>query len=84
MNESKEPPAPELDDAPHLPDVLTVQEVAALLRVNRKTVYRAIERRELPGARRIGSTIRVSRDAVLRWLAEGQAGVSLAKKGNAR
>ena|ERR1017187_4277807 len=43
----------------HLPEVLTVDEVAALLRVNRKTVYGAIKRAEIPGVRRIGGTIRV-------------------------
>ena len=67
-----------------LPEVLTVDEVARLRRVNRKTVYAAIQRRELPGARHVGSTIRILRDAVLRWMADSQAGVSLAKKGGAR
>ncbi|MGH7283565.1 MAG: helix-turn-helix domain-containing protein [Polyangiaceae bacterium] len=66
-----------------LPEVLTVNEVARLLRVNRKTVYRAIERGEFPCARRIGNTIRVARDAMLRWL-DGQAGVSPLKKSGAR
>ncbi|MCC7537483.1 MAG: helix-turn-helix domain-containing protein [Deltaproteobacteria bacterium] len=52
--------------------VLTVDEVAALLRLERKTVYAALRRGEIPGARRIGRAIRLSRSAVLRWLAEGQ------------
>ena len=52
--------------------VLTVDELAALLRVDRKTAYEAIQRGEIPGIRRIGKAIRVARDAVLRWLAEGQ------------
>jgi excisionase family DNA binding protein len=55
-----------------LAPVLTVDEVAALLRVERKTVYAAIQRTEIPGVRRIGSVIRISRDAVLDWLAKGQ------------
>jgi excisionase family DNA binding protein len=42
------------------------------LRVNRKTIYAAFSAGEIPGGRRIGGTIRFSRDAVLRWLAEGQ------------
>jgi excisionase family DNA binding protein len=58
------------------PEVLTVDEVAALLRVNRKTVYEAIRRSEFPGARRIGGTIRICRRTVLAWLAEGQPSVS--------
>jgi excisionase family DNA binding protein len=53
------------------PAVLTADELAALLRVERKTVYAAIRRGEIPGVRRVGSCLRVSRDAVMRWLAEG-------------
>jgi excisionase family DNA binding protein len=60
----------------HLPEVLTVAEVAVLLRVNRKTVYAGVKRGEIPGVRRVGGTIRVLRDAVVNWLAEGQPCVS--------
>lgn len=46
-----EPPAPEL------PEGLTVDELAALLRLNRKTLYDAIRRGEIPGVRSVaGST----------------------------
>jgi excisionase family DNA binding protein len=58
------------------PAVLTVDELAALLRCNRKTVYAAIARGEVPGVRRIGGAIRVHREAVLRWLADGQGRAS--------
>jgi excisionase family DNA binding protein len=51
-----------------LPPILTVEELAAFLRLNRKTVYEAVSRGEIPGARRIGGTLRISRDAVLVWL----------------
>jgi len=47
------------------PAILTVDELAALLRVNRKTVYDALSRGEIPGARRIGGRYRILRDAVL-------------------
>jgi excisionase family DNA binding protein len=53
------------------PSVLTVDEVAGLLRVNRKTVYELIGRGEIPGARRLGRALRFSRDAVLDWLRQG-------------
>jgi excisionase family DNA binding protein len=59
-------------EASSLPAVLTADELAALLRVDRKTVYAAFRAGELPGGRRIGGTIRFSRDAVLRWLEEGR------------
>lgn len=51
-----------------LPSILTVDELAVLLRVNRKTAYDAIAEGRIPGARRVGRAIRVSRDAVLEWL----------------
>jgi len=50
------------------PAILTVDELAALLRVERKTVYAAITRGDIPGVRRVGRSIRISRDAVLDWL----------------
>ncbi len=54
------------------PTIITVDELAVLLRVERKTAYAAIARGEIPGARRIGGVIRISRDAVLDWLAQSQ------------
>jgi excisionase family DNA binding protein len=55
-----------------LPPVLTVEEVADLLRVDRKTAYAAIAEGGVPGVRRVGRCIRVSRDAVLEWLDRGE------------
>ena len=52
--------------------VLTVDEVAVLLRLNRKTVYQALARGEIPGALRIGRSYRIARSALLAWLADGQ------------
>jgi excisionase family DNA binding protein len=57
-------PAPLVD----VPGVLSVDELARFLRVNRKTIYEAIARGEIPGARRIGRTYRIDRQAVLDWL----------------
>ncbi len=47
--------------------VLTVDEAAALLRVNRKTLYEAIRLNQVPGVLRIGRSIRLSRPALLQW-----------------
>ncbi|MGH7437445.1 MAG: helix-turn-helix domain-containing protein [Polyangiaceae bacterium] len=72
------PPPPEspraaiVRDLTEAPAILTVDELADLLRVNRKTLYDALSRGEIPGARRIGVTYRIHRDAVLTWLASGQ------------
>jgi excisionase family DNA binding protein len=67
-----------LDDAPTKTwtrpterDVLTADEVAALLRVDRKTVYDASGRGDIP-CRRIGKRILFSREAIMLWL-EGKA-----------
>jgi excisionase family DNA binding protein len=50
------------------PSVFTADEVARLLRVNIKTVYDAVRRGELPGARRIGNTLRFGRGPLMKWL----------------
>jgi excisionase family DNA binding protein len=65
-------------DAP--PSVLTVDGLATLLRVERKTVYAAIARGEIPGVRRVGALLRVSRDRVLARLAQGQDRVSRSRR----
>lgn len=49
---------------------MTTEEVAALLRVNRKSVYAAVLRGDLPGVHRVGRKLRFSRDAVLAWLVD--------------
>jgi excisionase family DNA binding protein len=72
--------APVADATDVTPAVITVDELAALLRVERKTAYAAIARGEIPGARRIGGVIRISRDAVLGWLAQGQGRVSRSRR----
>lgn len=50
--------------------VLTVDEAAEMLRVDRKTIYRAIEDGEIPGVIRLGRVIRVCRLTLERWMAE--------------
>ncbi len=58
------------------PAVLTVDEAAALLRVNRKTLYEAIRGSALPGVIRLGRSIRISRTALVHWL-RGKGGPAL-------
>lgn len=48
-------------------DVLTVDDVATLLKVGRNVVYEAVGRGEVPH-RRVGKQIRFSRRAIMRWL----------------
>ncbi len=48
--------------------VLTVDELSVHLRLDRKAVYEAIRRGEIPAVR-IGRCIRISREAFATWLA---------------
>lgn len=59
-----------------LPAVLTVDEAARFLRLNRKTLYDAVRAGELPGVVRVGRSIRIGRDALLGWL-QGNGGPAL-------
>jgi excisionase family DNA binding protein len=54
--------------APQDDDVLTVEQAAKFLRLGRNAVYDAIGRGEIPH-RRIGRAIRLSRAALVQWLA---------------
>lgn len=49
-------------------EVLNVNELALLLRVNRKTVYDAVARKQIPGCIRIGRRILFSKKKVLEWI----------------
>jgi excisionase family DNA binding protein len=44
---------------PIKPQLLTVKEAAAYLRVSRSTIYRLLKRKKLPGAFRIGTDWRI-------------------------
>lgn len=58
---------------------MTPEELATLLRLNRKTVYELLARNEIPGVRRLGRVYRINRDAVLDWL-KGQDRVAGARR----
>ena len=55
-----------------LPEFLKATEVAALLRVNRNTIYEAVQRDEIPGVVRIGRVLRFRRDAIVAWIDDRQ------------
>jgi excisionase family DNA binding protein len=56
-----------------LPEVLTAREAAAILRVGRNQLYRAVARGQL-GAVRIGRSIRIPKQALLDVLASASPG----------
>jgi len=56
-------------ESPSTPEVMTAEELAERLNVAPKTVYAAIRRGQVPGVLRVGRLVRISRVAVLAWLA---------------
>jgi excisionase family DNA binding protein len=54
-------------------EVMTMEEAAAFLRVDRKTLYEAVARRTVPH-QRLGKRILFSKAALLAWLAAGPDG----------
>lgn len=52
-------------------DVLTAQEAADLLRINRETLYVLAGQRKIPHAR-LGRSLRFSKRALVAWLAGSQ------------
>jgi len=50
--------------------LLTVPEVADVLRTSPKAVYAMVERGQVPGVTRIGRRVLVRTDRLLKWLAE--------------
>jgi excisionase family DNA binding protein len=85
MNDSNEAPHKEKTETETATkpteEVLTADEVAELLRVTRKTVYKAFRAGEIPGGRRLGTALRFSRSRVLQWLADGQERAARSPKG---
>lgn len=59
---------------------MTVDECAAYLRVNRKTIYDAVKEGGLPGARNVRGTIRIHKPTVLAWFASGEVPVKQRKR----
>ncbi|WP_338867959.1 helix-turn-helix domain-containing protein [Myxococcus stipitatus] len=69
-------PALVSESLPRLADFLTVEEAAALLRVNRKTLYEAIRLGQVPGVMRLGRVLRIRRVALVQWQS-GNSGPAL-------
>jgi excisionase family DNA binding protein len=73
-------PTDSSETSPPTREILTVDELADFLRLNRKTVYEAIDRGEIPGVRRIGESYRIHRATVLEWFASSQGRVSHSRR----
>jgi excisionase family DNA binding protein len=51
--------------------IMTVPELAGYLQIHPTTLYKLVRRRQIP-AFKIGSDYRFERDAIVRWMADGQ------------
>ena len=56
-----------------LPQFLTADEVAALLRTSRKAIYAMVERGQLPGVTRVRRRLLVRAEELVDWLHESRA-----------
>lgn len=66
------------------PDIITADDVAGMLGINRKTVYDGAARGEIP-SRRVGGRVLFSRRAVQAWIHHERAtGVTLDNSGSPR
>ena len=76
---AKEAPPKEKNSIERLHSLITVEELAHLMRVNRKTIYEMVQHGDIPGVVRLGRVIRFCRDAVVNWM-RGNGGPALGEK----
>ncbi len=55
-------------DAPDMPPLMTVEELAFLLQASKGSVYARLARGGIPGALRLGRTLRFDRRVIVQWL----------------
>lgn len=58
---------------PSLPRLLTIDDVASLLRTTRRAIYAMVERHQLPGVIRIRRRVLFRADDLLDWLDQKRA-----------
>jgi excisionase family DNA binding protein len=63
-----------------LPIYLKPDEAAELLRTTRKAIYVKVERRQLPGVKKIGNRILIHARTLLQWIEDQRVAPSLLEK----
>jgi len=58
---------------PELPTLLTVDELAQLLRTTRTAVYAMVARAQVPGVTRLGRRVLFRADELVKWLDQNRA-----------
>lgn len=56
----------------HLDQVLTIEELAAYLKISKSTLYKLAQNGEVPG-QKVGKHWRFRRDIIDQWMAEGMS-----------
>ena len=74
------PPASSPSDVPRVPHLMTVDEVAEMLRTTRKAVYALIYKGALPGVIRLSRRLLIDRGDLVEWLDRSRT-VSLTTQG---
>lgn len=77
------PPRTAISQRPSLPRLLTIEEVADLLRTSRKAIYTQISRGAFPGVLRLSRRLLIDSAQLLQWLDQKRA-VSLPTQGEQR
>ena len=54
-----------------LPELLTIRELAKVLKLSPRSIWRLVKNQELPAPVRIGGSIRWRADAITRWIDAG-------------
>lgn len=55
----------------NLPELLTIRELAKVLKLSPRSIWRLVRNQELPAPVRIGGSIRWRADAITRWINDG-------------
>ena len=64
----------------HLDKVLTIEELAAYLKISKSSLYKLAQKGEVPG-QKVGKHWRFRRDIIDQWLAERTSAVKRKDKG---
>jgi excisionase family DNA binding protein len=72
LSAASPPEAAPSDPRTAYPAVLTAAELAEIMRVDRRVIYKMVRDHQIPGVRLFGRQLRFDRDVVLEWLRDGQ------------
>jgi len=54
-----------------IPELLTIRDLARILKLSPRSIWRLVRNRQLPGPLRIGGSIRWRAEEIVKWIANG-------------